>query len=300
MIAIVGSNNVDLVLTVKEFTKPGETQPCLSFERFAGGKGANQAVACKKLGGEVIFLTCVGNDGNGDFSYNELAKAKVEEYAIRTQLPNGFAMIEITLNGENRIIIYPGSNAALTPELLREHAEELLKAQMLLLQNEISFSTTFEAAKLFKENERLVIFDPAPAQNIDLSILQYVDFVTPNETELFILTGSKIPEEGAKILLERGCKNVIVKMGDKGCLLIGELGTMRVKAFKVNPVDSTAAGDIFNAAFAVHFEKTRNLEEALIFANAAAAISVTRKGAQSSIPTRDEVANFLKERGKMI
>ncbi|MGJ8453939.1 ribokinase [Pseudothermotoga sp. U03pept] len=300
MIAVVGSNNVDLVLTVEEFTKPGETQSCLSFERFAGGKGANQAVACKKLGGEVLFLTCVGSDGNGDFSYNELAKADVKELVVRTQLSNGFAMIEITKRGENRIIIYPGSNAALTPELLREHTNELLKAQILLLQNEISFSTTFEAAKLFKENEKTVIFDPAPAHRIDLAILKYVDFVTPNETELLALTGSKDPEDGARILLEKGCKNVIVKMGDKGCLLLGELGKMKIGAFKVDAIDSTAAGDIFNAAFAVEFEKAKDVEKAMIFASAAAAISVTKKGAQSSIPTRSEVIEFLRERGKEI
>lgn len=300
MIAVVGSNNVDLVVVVDHFTDPGETQKCLEFERFAGGKGANQAVACKKLGAEVTFLTCIGNDGNGQFSFEKLSKIGIEKFAIKTDLPNGFALIEITKNGENRIIIYPGSNGLLTKDLVHKNAQELLKAEMVLLQNEVPFETTFETAKLFKENGKLVIFDPAPAQNIDQEVFKYVDIITPNESEIFALTKIEQVEMAIDKLLKAGCKNVLLKMGKKGSLFKGEFGQIRTQAFKVKPVDTTAAGDIFNAGFAVEFERTKDLQKALTFASAAAAISVTRKGAQSSIPTQDEVTEFLKERGQMI
>ncbi len=297
MIAIIGSNNVDLVVTVDHFTKPGETQKCLEFERFSGGKGANQAVACKKLGAQVAFLTCIGNDGNGQFVFEKLSQVGIEDFAVRTNLPNGFALIEITTDGQNRIIIYPGSNAALTKDLLDKKIQDLLKADILLLQNEIPFETTLEAAKLFKKHGKLVIFDPAPAQNIDREIFKYVDIITPNESEIFTLTGIKKIDAAVDELLKAGCENVLLKMGEKGCFFKGKLAQIKIDAFKVKPVDTTAAGDIFNAGFAVEFEKTRDLEKALIFASAAAAISVTRKGAQSSIPSQDEVTEFLKERG---
>lgn len=300
MIAVVGSNNVDLVVVVDHFTKPGETQKCLEFERFAGGKGANQAVACKKLGAEVTFLTCIGNDGNGQFSFEKLSKIGIEKFAIKTDLPNGFALIEITKNGENRIIIYPGSNGLLTKDLVHKNEQELLKAEMVLLQNEIPFEATLETAKLFKKHGKLVIFDPAPAQNIDQEIFKYVDIITPNESEIFALTKIEQVDIAMDKLLKAGCKNVLLKMGEKGSFFKGELGQIRTKAFKVKPVDTTAAGDIFNAGFGAEFERTKDLQKALAFASAAAAISVTRKGAQSSIPTQDEVTEFLKERGQMI
>lgn len=300
MIAVVGSNNVDLVVTVDHFTRPGETQRCLGFERFAGGKGANQAVACKKIGAEVVFLTCVGNDSNGQFSYEKLSHVGIQKLVTKTNLPNGFALIEITKDGENRIIIYPGSNNSITKDLVQTKAKDLLKADMILLQNEIPFESTLEAAKLFKEHDKLVIFDPAPAQNVDQEIFTYVDIITPNESEIFALTGLEEVHMAVDELLKAGCKNVLLKMGEKGSLFKGELGQMKIDAFKVKAVDTTAAGDIFNAAFAVEFERTKDLKKALIFASAAGAISVTRKGAQSSIPDRNEVMEFLKERGQTI
>ncbi|HPP70513.1 MAG TPA: ribokinase [Pseudothermotoga sp.] len=297
MIAVIGSNNVDLVVTVDHFTEAGETQRCLDFERFAGGKGANQAVACRKLGAQVAFLTCVGNDGNGEFAYETLSKVSVEGFSVKTDVPNGFALIEITKSGQNRIIIYPGANALLTKQILTENLQRLLPSNIVLLQNEIPFETTLEAAKIFKEHRKFVIFDPAPAQNIDAEIFKYVDIITPNESEMAFLTRTDDVNHGVEKLLGSGCKNVLVKMGDKGCFFKGQMGEIYLEAFKVRAVDTTAAGDIFNAGFAVEFERTKNLHNSLIFASAAAAISVTRKGAQSSIPTRSEVIEFLKERG---
>lgn len=295
MIAVVGSNNVDLVLTVDHFTQPGETQKCLSYERFPGGKGANQAVACKKLTAEVYFLTCVGNDENGEFSFETLTRAGLRDGLVRVELPNGFAMIEVTRDGQNRIIIFPGANAAMNVKLVQDHLDELLKADILLLQNEIPFEVNLETARKFKEKGKLVIFDPAPAIGVTDEIYEYVDIITPNESEAHQLTG-KFGESAARELLKKGCGNVLLKMGDKGCYFTGKLGTFRVDAFKVDAVDSTAAGDVFNAAFAVWFEKSRDVQRSLVFATAAAAISVTRLGAQSSIPAFEEVVKFLNER----
>ncbi|MCS7174895.1 ribokinase [Pseudothermotoga sp.] len=294
MIAVVGSNNVDLVLTVDHFTEPGETQRCISYNRFPGGKGANQAVACKKLGASVYFLTCVGNDGNGDFSYKTLLDAGLEKGLVRVELPNGFAMIEVTREGKNRIIIFPGANASMNVELVQKHLDELLNADILLLQNEIPFDVNLEIARKFKQKGKFVIFDPAPASNIDGEIFKYVDIITPNEAEAQQITG-KQGESAAETLLEMGCSNVLLKLGEKGCLFVGHLGRYKLDAFKVKAVDTTAAGDIFNAAFAVWYEKTEDVYDSLRFASAAAAISVTRLGAQSSIPSFEEVIRFLKE-----
>lgn len=296
MIAVVGSNNVDLVLTVDHFTEPGETQRCISYDRFPGGKGANQAVACKKLGASVYFLTCVGNDGNGDFSYKTLCGVGLERGLVRVEIPNGFAMIEVTRDGKNRIIIFPGANAAMNVDLVHKYLNDLLSADILLLQNEVPFEVNLEVAKKFKQKGKLVIFDPAPASNIDEEIFKYIDIITPNEAEAHQLTG-KQGESAAESLLEKGCPNVLLKLGEKGCLFMGRLGRYQLEAFKVKTVDTTAAGDIFNAGFAVWYEKSRDVHESLRFASAAAAISVTRLGAQSSIPSLEEVLRFLKDRG---
>jgi len=297
VIAVIGSNNVDLVLTVDHFTNPGETQSCISFERFSGGKGANQAIACKKLGATVRFLTCVGDDENGQFILQNFSENGIAEFAVKVRSPNGFAMIEVTKTGENRIIIYAGANGFLTPETVRENAPDLLETSVLLLQNEIPFQTSFEAAKLFKANGKMVIFDPAPAHGIDSSIFKFVDIITPNESELIALTQISSVREAIDRLLKSGCKNVLLKMGEKGCIFKGEYGEFYVESFKVNAVDTTAAGDIFNAAFAVGFCRFGDIYRALVFASASAAISVTRKGAQSSIPFYEEVAGFLNARG---
>ncbi len=293
MIAVVGSANIDLVVKVKDFTKPGETQTCLSFERFSGGKGANQAVACKKSGADVYFLTCTGNDSNGQFVREKLMEAGLKDGIQTVNAPNGFALIEVTVDGKNRIIIYPGSYGLLTPTVLQLCARELLKCNVVLLQNEIPFETTYEAARLFKQNGKLVIFDPAPADGIDREIFKFVDIITPNEVEAQTLTGETKTEKLVERLLGLGCKNVLLKLGEKGCLFVGDLGQFEVPAFTVQAVDTTAAGDVFNGAFAAEFERSKDVRKSLIFASAAAAISVTRMGAQSSIPSYQEVVKFL-------
>lgn len=297
LIAVVGSSNVDLVVSVDHFTRPGETQACVSFSKHPGGKGANQAVACKKLGADVFFLSVTGSDGNGEFIREELRKAGVLNTLQVSDAPNGFALVEVTSDGQNRIIIYGGSNSYLTPELIEKLQDDILCSDLLLIQNEIPFSSTMKAAQLFKNKGKLVVFDPAPAQNISSEILPYVDIITPNESEMCSLLGKNVsPEEGIEQLLKLGCENVLLKLGEKGCLFHGKMGHFRIEAFKVNAVDSTAAGDVFNAAFATELERSEDIERSLIFASAAAAISVTRHGAQPSIPTLAEVNEFLKSK----
>lgn len=298
MIAVIGSSNVDLVIQVKDFTLPGETQKGKKLKYHPGGKGANQAVAVKKLGGDVYFLSCVGMDGNGSFMLNELSRAGIDKGPITVESPNGLALIEVAGSGDNRIILYPGANELVTPEVIAKNEKELLKANILLLQNEIPFEATLYSAKLFHENGKLVIFDPAPAGGISNEILPYIDIITPNETEAASLVGGEFPvEETAAKLKAMGCPNIMLKRGDEGVVFMGEMGNFWQNAFKVEAVDTTAAGDIFNGAFAAALEMGYELQKAAQFASASSAIAVTREGAQPSIPTLEEVKIFLLERG---
>ena len=294
MIAIVGSSNMDVVLNVEHFTQPAETQICERMNFFPGGKGANQAITVAKLSRKgVHFSSCLGNDEFGqmlakDFSNNGLTGFS---YVDR---PTGRAFIEVTRDGQNRIIVYSGANAELSKERL--NWKTLLESDFLLLQNEIPFETTLDCAKKFPG---VVIFDPAPAHHIDVEILKYVDYITPNEDEIKSLSiaffnGFVSIEDSASRFLDLGVENVVVKLGDKGAMLINRKGMISIPSFNVRAVDTTAAGDVFNGAFAVALSENMDVKKALIFAAAAAAISVTRVGAQTSIPSRAEVDDFLK------
>lgn len=296
LIAIVGSSNIDIVLVVDRFTKPGETQKVSEMKIIPGGKGANQAVTVAKLGRTgCFFVTCLGDDEYGKMLSENFKNLGIKGYII-TNGPTGRAFIEVTKSGQNRIMIFSGANDMLSPELI--NWEELFKNRFLLLQNEIPIGTTFEIARRFPGT---VIFDPAPAQGIGKEIFEYVDYLTPNEEEIRMLSKNIFGrtmtiEESAKKFLELGVKNVLVKMGKKGSVLFTKNKVIHIPAFKVKVVDTTAAGDVFNGAFAVALSEGKDVESAIRFANAAAAISVTRIGAQTSIPTREEVEEFLKER----
>ncbi|MGQ9857048.1 MAG: ribokinase [Fervidobacterium sp.] len=294
MIAVIGSSNMDIVLTVEHFTKPGETQKILNLEYFPGGKGANQAVAAAKLSkSKVFFLTMLGNDSYGatlSKNYDELGISGYKFVDTNT----GLAFIEVTLSGENRIMITPGANAHLTPRIVNESIDEILKRDILLLQNEIPFESTLFAARLFKDAGKLVIFDPAPAGGITPEIFPYVDILTPNEEELKTLSENIIGryesiKKTFEAFREKGLKSMIVKQGEKGATYIDEKAIFTVPTKKIEPIDTTAAGDVFNGALAVALNEGKNIQSAIKFANICAAISVTRKGAQPSIPDREEV-----------
>lgn len=302
MIGVVGSSNMDIVLTVEKFTNPGETQKAISLEYFPGGKGANQAVTAAKLSKEeVYFFTALGNDDFGKVLSNNFDKMKIKGY-VYTDLPTGRAYIEVTKNGENRIIIFEGANGFITPEIVESKINVLNEYKYFLLQNEIPFETSLHIAKTLKSKKKIIIFDPAPAQNIEKEIFEYVDYFTPNEEEFkylsmkfFNLNSEKNLKETLRKFFNLGIKNIILKQGEKDIILYNRNSILKIPVFKVdNVVDTTAAGDVFNGALAVALEEGKNIKEAIRFASAAAGIAITRKGAQSSIPTREEVEEFLK------
>ncbi|WGS64641.1 ribokinase [Marinitoga aeolica] len=302
MIGVVGSSNMDIVLTVEKFTNPGETQKAISLEYFPGGKGANQAVTAAKLSKEdVYFFTALGNDDFGKKLASNFDKLNIKGY-IYTDLPTGRAYIEVTKDGSNRIIIYEGANGFITPEIVERKLEILKEYKYFLLQNEIPFETSLHIAKTLKSKKKVIIFDPAPAQNIEKEIFKYVDYFTPNEEEFKYLSNKFFnlnPDENLKEILRRffnfGIKNIILKQGEKEIILYNRNSILKIPVFKIDKViDTTAAGDVFNGALAVALEEGKNIKEAIRFASAAAGITITRKGAQSSIPTREEVEEFLK------
>lgn len=302
MIAVIGSSNMDIVLTVEKFTNPGETQKAILLENFPGGKGANQAVTAAKLSKEkVYFFTALGNDEFGKNLANNFDKNNIIGY-VYTDLHTGRAYIEVTKKGENRIIIYEGANGFITPEIVEKKIDVLNEYKYFLLQNEIPFETTLYIAKTFNKRNKTIIFDPAPAQNIEKEIFQYIDYFTPNEEEFKYLSMKFFnlnPEENLKEVLRSffnlGVKNIILKQGGKDIILYNTNSILKIPVFKIeNIVDTTAAGDVFNGALAVALSEKKDIKEAIVFASAAAGISITRKGAQSSIPTRDEVEQFIK------
>ncbi|GAB6189338.1 ribokinase [Marinitoga arctica] len=301
MIGVIGSSNMDIVLTVEKFTNPGETQKAISIEYFPGGKGANQAVTAAKLSKDnVYFFTALGNDDFGKILANNFDKLNIRGY-IYTDLPTGRAYIEVTKNGENRIILFEGANGFITSDIIKRKLDVLSEYKIFLLQNEIPFETSLHIAKTLYSKKKIIIFDPAPAQNIEMEIFKYVDYFTPNEEEFKYLSKKFFnlnPEKNLKEILRKffnlGVKNILLKQGEKDIILYNRNLILKIPVFKIdNVVDTTAAGDVFNGALAVALEENKNIKEAIQFASAAAGISVTRKGAQSSIPTRQEVEDFL-------
>ncbi|MBI4657520.1 MAG: ribokinase [Verrucomicrobia bacterium] len=301
-IVVVGSLNADFVIDLERFPVPGETVTGKTFHVFPGGKGANQAYAAARLGGRVSMIGQVGQDTHAGWLKSNLASVGVDVTQIRhdPSVSSGVACISIDASGQNQIIIVGGANATLTPERLEPSRELIASAKIVLIQLEIPLETVASVARIAKRSEAIVILDPAPAKPAPDSLLACADYVTPNETELAVLTGVRpgkvtrsVARDLAKGLHARGAAKVIVKMGAQGALLTGEGGEHFWPALPVRPVDTTAAGDAFNAAFAVALAEGRSEIEAGEFATAAAAWSVTRPGAQPSMPTRDDVAALM-------
>lgn len=302
-IVVVGSLNADFVINLQRFPAPGETLTGRDFKVFPGGKGANQAYAAGRLGGKVSMVGLVGNDGQAELLRGNLASTGVDVSHVHCDpsVSSGIATITIDASGQNQIIIIPGSNGTFTPDHLERSAQLLSGAGYVLLQLEIPIPTVLRAAQMARKAGAVVILDPAPAQPLPDELLACVDYLTPNETELGILTGvdtHRLTEEVAAAkameLQKRGARKVIVKMGDKGALLVNDKGREFWPALAVKAVDTTAAGDAFNGAFAFALAQGEGESEAGRFATVAAAISVTRPGAQPSMPTRAEVDPMLK------
>ena len=303
-IVVAGSLNADLVQRVERLPRPGETLAGGDLQIIAGGKGANQAYAAGKLGGSVKMMGQVGPDSFAQILIGSLQEANVDiSDVVCCSTATGTASILVLPNGENTIIISPGANGQFSAQVAAELLDKLEPGSVLLTQLEIPLETTELCLKIARDRKIITILDPAPAQALSRGILALIDYLTPNQTEAALLLGSEREiasyedaEEAAERLRTLGPATVIVKLGSRGVVAATATGTIRVPGFQVDAIDSTAAGDTFNGAFAVMLAEGHKVTSAVRFANAAAAISVTRSGAQSSIPTRHEVEKFLRSR----
>jgi ribokinase len=302
-IVVVGSINLDLVVGADRIPQVGETIIGNSFNTFYGGKGANQAVAAAKLGYPVSMVGNVGNDAFGTQLRDGLENAGVDTTYVNTvEGASGVALITTGRRGENNIVVVPGANGQLTPKLLEKAATILERAGFLLAQLEIPLETVDYLAQFAERHDIPLMLDPAPARELPTALLRRLTWITPNETETseLLKTNFENGDQGsyaaAERLLDCGVKNVLLKLGSRGCLIAqGTLAKERIPAFSVDAVDTTAAGDAFNAGFAVGLMRGSTVVRSAIFASAVAAISVTRPGAQPSMPTGNEVDRFLEQ-----
>ena len=299
-VLVVGSSNTDMIVKAARIPKPGETILGGEFATCAGGKGANQAVAAARAGAKVTFIGCVGLDMFGERAVVGLKAEGINVgYVVREKSrPSGVALIVVSSRGENSIAVASGANANLCPADLRKARSAFRDAKVVLLQLETPLETVRVAAEMANEAGVPVILNPAPAQPLPTALLKRVYLLTPNESEAEILTGIRVRNESAATqaaakLRARGVENVIITMGARGAFLATKNFRGLIRGRKVEAVDATAAGDVFNGALAVALAEGKSLIEAAHFANAAAAISVTRLGAQTSVPRRREIERLL-------
>jgi len=304
-LVVVGSLNMDFVVSVEHLPAPGETVLGRGFQMIPGGKGANQACAAARLAGPGMTVHMVGRVGYDLFADHlkaSLSAAGVDVSAVhatRAQ-PTGVALIWVDRGGQNSIVVASGANHELLASDVESFRRTFRGARFVLFQLETPLETVQTALALARQERAATILDPAPAQPLSREMLSLVDILTPNESEALILLGrpparvsvSEAPEV-ARALVERGARSVILKLGEQGCYFEDGRLSIHVAGFPVTVRDSTAAGDTFNAALAVALAESKPIKDALRFANAAAAISVTRLGAQASVPPRSEVEEFL-------
>ena len=296
-ILVIGSSNTDMVIKSPHMPRVGETIIGGDFLMNPGGKGANQAVAAAKWGGRVTFMAKVGDDVFGDTAIKGFKAVGIDTTAIQRErdTPSGVALIMVGDDGDNSISVALGANEKLSAEDIEAQTELFKNADIVLLQLEIPLQTVARACEMAHGLRKRVILNPAPAQNLSESILKSVFLLTPNETEAELLTGIKVEDEktareAAGNLRAKGVANVIITMGAAGAYLSSDGHEGLLAAPKVNAIDGTAAGDTFNGALAVAIAEGSDLQRAVVFANKAAAFSVTRLGAQSSTPTREDIA----------
>lgn len=297
-ICIIGSLNMDLVVNVDTMPKPGQTIIGSNFKEVPGGKGANQAVAMARLNGNVSMIGKVGEDGFGQTLINSLKNDKVDTTYIQTSKgATGVALITVDKNAQNSIVVSPGANFEVKEDDIDNNIEAIKNSDIVVLQLETPLNTIKYALNKAKELNKYTILNPAPAVKLDDEIIKNVDLLTPNETELEIISGVSIETEediqkAAQIMIEKGVKELIVTLGSKGSLYINKEKSMFKKAYKVEAVDTTAAGDSYTGALAVALSQDKNIEDAMDFASKVGALSVLKEGAQSSLPTLEDVKNF--------
>lgn len=295
-IVVIGSTNNDLVIQTPYFPLPGETIIGAGFKSFTGGKGANQAVAAKRLGGNVELITRVGNDAYGNESINNFINEglSLKHILFDKEHPTGLAIIIVDGKGQNSIVVSPGANDYLNIKNIEDSLDVIKSSSFILMQFEIPLSTVERVLNIAAKFKKKVVFNPAPAIKLNRSIFPMIYLITPNETEASVLTNIEVHNidtatKAADLLLDWGVENVAITLGDKGVLFKNKLQFFHVAANKVKVVDTTAAGDIFNGALAVALTEGKSWKSAIYFANHAASISVGRIGAQKSAPYRSEI-----------
>jgi ribokinase len=300
-VAVVGSINMDLVVRSPRFALAGETILGTAFHTIPGGKGANQAVAARRMGAEVAMIGRVGDDEFGLTLRRNLDDEGIDTECLQVtpSESSGVALITVDDSGENTIIVVPGANGRLTIDDIEGARGLIAGADILLMQLEIPLPVVERAAQIASEGGVTVILNAAPARALPTALLSTVDYLVVNETEALLVAGtaSGSPEEAARTLHSTGVRNVVVTLGPEGSLLVPSEGaSVAVPAYRVRPVDTTAAGDGFAGAFAVALADGVPAPEALRWGNAEGAIAVTREGAQPSLPTRSEVEDFMRSR----
>ncbi|PUU92785.1 MAG: ribokinase [Halanaerobium sp.] len=294
---------MDLVVETERYPEEGETLIGGKFEQIPGGKGANQALAAAKLGDQVEFIGACGDDSFAPKLKSSLKAggAEIDNIFEIKGVSTGVAVITVDKKGNNRIIVSPGANYKLDPDKIKKIKDTIAEAEIILLQLEIPVNTIEKIVEIASSNKTQIILDPAPAQKLSADILAKVDYLLPNEGELdLLLAEAKSKSRAEKIgeLLKMGVKNIIVTEGEKGINYYSQNKELHLDTLKVKAVDTTAAGDVFAGAFAASLIAENNLKKALKFAVQAAAYSVTKRGAQSSIPDKEELNEFLAERSK--
>ncbi|WP_210448577.1 ribokinase [Pantoea ananatis] len=303
-LAVLGSINADHILNLAHFPRPGETVIGQKYQIAFGGKGANQAVAAGRAGANIAFIACVGADDIGERICQQLAQDNIDTHPVEAVEgeSTGVAMIFVNGEGENNIGIYSGANAALTPQYVERHQQVIAQADALLMQLESPLDSVLAAATLARQHQTRVILNPAPATKLSDDLLALIDIITPNETEAEILTGIAVNNDdyaarAAAALHEKGIATVLITLGRRGVWLSENGKGQRIAGFEVNAVDTIAAGDTFNGAFITARLEGKAMHDAVRFAHAAAAIAVTRSGAQPSVPWRAEIDDFLQQQG---
>ncbi|WP_130805836.1 ribokinase [Senegalia massiliensis] len=300
-VVVVGSLNMDMVVSVPHIPKIGETILATDIQYYGGGKGSNQAIAAARLGCKVSMIGKVGNDNNGEHLIQSLKSEGINTEGVEiSNNISGTAFINVSLDGDNNIVVYPGANNDIDIEQIERYREIIENSKICILQMEIPYKVVKYVINLCYEKEVQVVFNPAPAtKEIEDELINKINILIPNETELSFLSDEKTLakdniEQIAKKTYEKGCTHLIVTLGSKGSLYLSKGGSKYFSSKKTKVVDSTAAGDSFIGALVTGIIQGKSIDDAMEYASYAASLTVSKSGAQSSLPTKKEVEKFIK------
>jgi ribokinase len=294
-IVVVGSINMDYTALLAELPHPGETLMAKGFKMSGGGKGANQAMAAAAFSKDVLMVGCLGDDPAGHALFEKMKDKGIDVSCIEfSEVPTGNALIYVAEEGKNTIVVYPGANHQCTPTYVEKYRKVIEEASLVMMQLEIPMETVEVVADIAYKANVPVLLNPAPAQKLSEELIKKVTYLTPNETELLRITSQYDAKKGASALFAMGVKNIIVTLGSNGCYVKTASEEARIETFKVNAIDTTAAGDSFSGALAAHLAKGTPLKESLKIANATGALTTTKIGAQEALPTEEEVLDLIK------